>query len=149
MWSDIFVSYCKAQGKHTMAVQEAYESILCKNDSINRRLSQNDIGLVADWMQSNKFGKWTSAAREKFFVFSQPIQKIADAIHHFAVENGRIGSSDLLMDLVDGHDVRNEIFYQMPPEVILIACQALQDVGKAQLVMAPAVDDIGVKFFNM
>ena len=70
-------------------------------------------------------------SREKFFVYWQPIQKIADAIHKWADKTGKIGSVETIMDLTDDHSVKNEIFYKMPPEIILKACEALAEVNKA------------------
>ena len=132
-----------------MTVQDAYNGKLCKNDQINRRLSIDSICLVADWMQSNGFGQWTSASREKFFVYWQPIQTVADAIHKWAYENARIGSVEIVMDLVDDNSTKNEIFHKMPVEIVIHACRALAEVNKAQLIMAESVDDVGVKFFDM
>jgi hypothetical protein len=50
------------------------------------------------------------------------------------------------MDLVDDSSCKNEIFFGMPVEIVVKACYALQDVGKAQVIPG---DDVGVKFFNM
>ena len=44
---------------------------------------------------------------------------------------GKIGSVETIMDLTDDSSCKNEIFYGMPAEVILKACEALAEVNKA------------------
>jgi hypothetical protein len=44
---------------------------------------------------------------------------------------------------------RKEIFYGMPIEIVLKACGALQQVGKAQVFYSDNTDTHGVKFFNI
>ena len=112
-------------------------------------MSMPGIKSIADWMQQNKFGEYTSPVQEKIFVFWQPIQKVADAIHQWADRTGRMGSVETVMDLIDDSSNKNELFYGMPVELVIKACEALQDVGKAQVFGSGEPDNVGVKFFNM
>lgn len=74
---------------------------------------------------------------------------MADAIHKWADRTGRIGSVETIIDLTDDSSCKNEIFYKMPVEVVLKACVALSEVGKAQVIYSDNTDTHGVKFFNM
>ena len=58
-------------------------------------------------------------------MFWQPIQKIADSIHQWADRTGKIGSVEVVMDLVDDSDNKNELFFGMPVEIVIKACYAL------------------------
>ena len=59
------------------------------------------------------------------FVYWRSLQEIAQAIHRWADNTGRIGSVETLMDLTEDSSNRKEIFYQMPVELVLKACSTL------------------------
>ena len=147
MWSDLILSYCKSKGAYQISLGELYASDICNNSGINRRLSMENLTRVGEWMQTNKFGEFTAESRESIFVYWRGLQEIATAIHRWADNTGRMGSVEIILDLTDDTANRNEIFYQMPVEVVLRACAALQEVGKAQIHYSDSTDTHAVKFF--
>ena len=50
MWSDLIVSYCKSKGLYSIPLNELYNSPICVNNDINRRLSMDSLKQVVDWM---------------------------------------------------------------------------------------------------
>ena len=147
MWSDLICSYAKSRGIYQISLGELYASPICQNAQISRQLSMDSLKKVCDWMQSNKFGEYTAESREAIFVYWRSLQEIADAIHKWADNTGRIGSVETVLDLTDDSANRAEIFYQMPVELVLRACATLQEVGKAQVFYSDNTDTHGVKFF--
>lgn len=107
------------------------------------------ITQIAEWMQSNKFGEFTSESKDRIFVYWKSIQEVAEAIHKWADNTGRIGSVETVLDVCDDSANKNEIFYKMPVEIVLKACAALQEVGKAQVFYSNNTDTHGVKFFSI
>ena len=55
---------------------------------------------------------------------------------------------ETLVDICEDTDNKGELFYKMPIEIVLKACYALQEVGKAEVFQAENVDALGVKFFH-
>ena len=147
MWSDLILSYCRHQGTYSIALGELYNSPVCQNAEINRRLSMDNIKKVCTWMQANRFAEFTAESQERILVYWRSLQEIAEAIHRWADNTGRIGSVETVLDLTDDSANRAEIFYQMPVELVLKACAALQEVGKAQVFYSDNTDTHGVKFF--
>lgn len=43
MWSDLILSYAKSKGMLSIALSELYNSPICVNSEINRRLSMDAI----------------------------------------------------------------------------------------------------------
>jgi hypothetical protein len=83
-------------------------------------------------MVKNKFAEYTSTdSRDKIFVYWLSIQEIADAIFKWADRNAKIGSVEAVIDICDEPDNKNEIFYQLPIEIIIKSLKALEEVGKA------------------
>jgi len=101
MWSDLILAYCKHRGVYIISLGELYASPICQNTAINRRLSMDSLNLVARWMQANKFGDFTSQSCESIFVYWRSLQEIAQAIHKWADNTGRIGSVETVLDLTD------------------------------------------------
>ncbi len=50
MWSDLILSFTKAKGLHSIAMNELYNSPICVNNEINRRLSMDALTSVIEWM---------------------------------------------------------------------------------------------------
>ena len=147
MWSDLILAYTKHLGVYTISLGELYATPICNNQQIGRRLSMESLQKVCTWMEANKFGSFTAESKESIFVYWRSLQEIAQAIHRWADNTGRIGSVEVVLDLTDDSGNRNEIFYQMPVELVLKACAALQEVGKAQVFYSDSTDTHGVKFF--
>ena len=53
MWSDLILSYTKAKGYYSISLNELYNSPICLNNEINRRLSMDAILQIVEWMQKN------------------------------------------------------------------------------------------------
>ena len=58
---------------------------------------------------------------------------MAHAIYAWAEKNAKIGSVETIVDICEESDSKDEIFYKMPVEIVLKACYALQEVGKAEV----------------
>ena len=50
--------------------------------------------------------------------------------------------------MCEDSDNKKELFYKMPIEIVLKACYALQEVGKAEVFYSDSADALGVKFFH-
>ena len=149
MWSDIFLAFAKQNNIYSISLGELHDSGLCNNQKIKRRLHMDQLKEVCDWMQKNQFGDYTSESKDKIFIYWRSIQEVATAIHKWADANAKIGSVETVMDLTDDSSAKTEIFYKMPIEIVLKACTALQQVGKAQVFYSDNTDTHGVKFFNI
>jgi len=73
MWSDIILAYAKNKKVYTLTLGEMYDSPLCNNHGISRRLAMEDLKQICEWMQANNFAEFTSASKDKIFVFWRSI----------------------------------------------------------------------------
>ena len=62
-------------------------------------------------MQANRFAEFTAESQERILVYWRSLQEIAEAIHRWADNTGRIGSVETVLDLTDDSANRAEIFY--------------------------------------
>ena len=97
---------------------------------------------------AKEFADYTSESKEKAFVYWRSVQEVASAIYAWADKNAKIGSVETLVDMCEDSESRGEIFHKMPIEIVLKACYALQEVGKAEVFASEETDSIGVKFFH-
>ena len=56
---------------------------------------------------------------------------------------------ETLIDLIDDSANKKEIFFKLPIETVMKACNALQQQEKAQVFYSDNTDTYGVKFFNI
>ena len=52
-------------------------------------------------MQANRFAEFTAESQERILVYWRSLQEIAEAIHRWADNTGRIGSVETVLDLTD------------------------------------------------
>ena len=74
---------------------------------------------------------------------------MAACLFKWAKEGGRIGSIETLVDIIEDEFNKDEVFYQMPIEMVLNALYLLQDEGKSQVIYSQNTDSYAVKFFNI
>lgn len=82
------------------------------------------------------------------FVYWRSIQEVAQAVYEWADKNAKIGSVEAIVDICEEPDSKDEIFYKMPIDIVMRACYALQEVGKAEVFGSREEDSLGVKFFR-
>lgn len=95
-----------------------------------------------------EFAEYTSASKERLFVYWRSIQEIAQAVYSWAEANAKLGSVETIVDICEDEGNKGEIFYKMPVELVLRGCYALQEVGKAEVFGSKEEDSLGVKFFR-
>jgi hypothetical protein len=64
MWKNVIHDYAKSLGVYSLTFNELYNSPICHNASINRRLKIESIQSIAAWMVQNKFADYTSAKNQ-------------------------------------------------------------------------------------
>ena len=136
MWKTLILSYAKSLKKWSLTFNELYESPICQNASINRRLKMDSIKQIAKWMVQNKFAAYTSAEGgdvepDKIFVYWLSPSDIGSAIFEWAKDTGKIGSIETVIDIIEDEFSTDKIFHNIPIEIALNALYMLQDEGKS------------------
>ena len=127
MWQKLIFDYAKSLNKYVVTYNELYESPICQNKEINRRLKMDSIIIICEWMVSKKLADFTSTEqqKDKIFVYWRSTQDIAEAIFKWAKDTARIGSIETLLDIIDDEFQKDQIFYQIPIEIALNALYLL------------------------
>ena len=60
MWQKLIFDYCKSIGTYSISFNELYESPICCNAKINRRLKMESIKSIAKWLVGKKFADYTT-----------------------------------------------------------------------------------------
>ena len=154
MWKNLIFDFAKSQNTYVLTFSELFNSPICCNSAINRRLKMDSIREIAKWMVDNKFADFTANQTEgneqdKIFVYWRSLQEVAQAIFKWAKDGGKIGSIETVLDIIEDEFQKGEMFYKMPIEMVLNALYLLQDEGKAQVIYSENTDSYAVKFFNI
>ena len=113
MWQKLIFDYAKSQNKYVVTFNELYDSPICQNNQINRRLKMDSIIQICEWMVQKKLADYsaTEEQRDKIFVYWRSTQDIAEAIFKWAKDTARIGSIETLLDIIDDEFQKDQIFY--------------------------------------
>ena len=126
MWQRLIFSYAKSLKKWSLTFNELYESPICQNANINRRLKLESIKSIAKWMVEKKFAAYTTAEGgqvepDKIFVYWLSPTEIATSIFDWAKDTGKIGSIETVLDIIEDEFSKDKIFYNIPIEIALNA----------------------------
>ena len=122
---------------------------MCCNQSINRKLTNEALHVVVDYMISNGTAEYVTKLKDKIYIHYTSIQEYAGAIYQWAKDMGKMNQAEAIIDLVENEENKKYIFYGSPPELILKACRALEREKKAEVFCSEKSKEYGVKFFYM
>jgi len=87
--------------------------------------------------------------QERIFIYWRSPAEVSAAIFKWAKDGGRIGSIETVLDIIEDDLNKDEIFFNMPIEIVLNSLYILQDEGKSQVIYSENTDSYAVKFFNI
>ena len=91
----------------------------------------DSIQMIAKWLVDNKFGDYTAANQpgapqaDRIFIYWRSPQEVAQAIFSWAKNEGRIGSIETVIDIIEDEFQKDQVFYNMPIEIVLNALYLL------------------------
>ena len=59
MWKNLILDYAKSLKVYSLTFNELFNSPICHNATINRRLKMDSIKQIAAWMVQNKFADYS------------------------------------------------------------------------------------------
>ena len=83
------------------------------------------IRQVANWLVSNKFADFTHSKQDpnvdqdRIFIYWRSPAEVSSAIFKWAKDGGRIGSIETVLDIIEDDLNKDEIFFNMPIEIVL------------------------------
>ena len=92
---------------------------------------------------------WKDPAKQVFLINKYSVDDLAEAIYKWAKGEGKIGRLATIQELTSHDDCQDTIFFGMPEETILKACQLLEGKGKLHVVDLGEegnLNNMGVKF---
>ena len=60
MWQKLIFDYAKSQNKYVVTFNELYDSPICQNNQINRRLKMDSIIQICEWMVQKKLADYSA-----------------------------------------------------------------------------------------
>ena len=70
MWKNLIFDYAKSLNRYTFTLNELFQSPICYNKDINRRLKMDSLKDLSKWLVSKKFADFTSKdEQDKIFVY--------------------------------------------------------------------------------
>ena len=162
MWCDLILSFTRHFKIYELDVAEAAAtSPLFRNDSINRRLSEDGIREMLDILVQRGQARWENVPMQKgkkeskskttknraTLLWRTPAEW-ASLIHKWANDIGKVNEVMTMYDLREGQDSEGQEFYQLQGGILMEALELLVEQEKAVVFESDNTDAVGVKFFQ-
>jgi len=85
-------------------------------------------------LESEKKIEFKDNNHDAFLVYKFSPDKIAHSISEWAKRTGRQDRIETVFWLITGEDTEEEIFHNMPEEIVIKAIKILQDKGKCKVI---------------
>ncbi|KAK6613760.1 vacuolar protein-sorting-associated protein [Botrytis cinerea] len=150
-WSDLILSYFAFHRLFRLTVSTLLSSELFKNERINRRLDEEGLREVLEFMRKEGRVEWIGGGGngkvggDICWVWWRKVDEWARVIEDWVDETGQRGSVLTLYELVEGEGGRGAEFHGLDTEILQKALAILVKRGKAQVFGQE--DQQGVKFF--
>ncbi|XP_063549006.1 vacuolar protein-sorting-associated protein 25 isoform X2 [Cydia strobilella] len=144
-WQHLIADYLKTTKQSTIDIREAQNSPLFNNQSINRKLSQESILVVLEYM--GKMGQAAPLDKSKnvWEVYWHSLDEWGNIVYSWASSNGMNNSVCTLFELREGENTVDEEFHGLDMTILIKALKTLEAKGKCELMEFD--DNQGVKFF--
>lgn len=148
-WRALIVGWHQANKTTSLVVKDWP---LWANKEINRRLPDEAISTVLEYVVSSGSGEWEDpASKTRLRVFYRSPSDWGKAIHRYACDHGMAmeGSIYTLYEIRTAGEWQGNEFCSLEPAMLLRALESLAKEGLADLVRdegVTALDEIGVKF---
>ncbi|KAJ8069823.1 hypothetical protein OCU04_000237 [Sclerotinia nivalis] len=150
-WSDLILSYFAFYRLFRLTISTLLSSELFKNERINRRLDEEALREVLEFMRKEGRVEWIGGSGngkvggDVCWVWWRKVDEWARVIEEWVDETGHRGSVLTLYELVEGEGGRGAEFHGLDAEILQKALAILVKKGKAQVFGQE--DQQGVKFF--
>lgn len=130
MWTELILNFCKDNKVWRLSKSIFYEN-LGKNPKINRKISLDSIETIFAFMIEKKNAMYVKPkSKDEIFVLWKTVAEWEEFIHQSAVNRHSIEKLETLEYITHDEDNKNEEYYQMDNELLIMILQHLEAAGK-------------------
>ena len=130
MWTELILNFCKDNKVWRLSKSIFYEN-LGKNPKINRKISLDSIETIFAFMIEKKNAMYVKPnSKDEIFVLWKTVAEWEEFIHQSAVNRHSIEKLETLEYITHDEDNKNEEYYQMDSELLIMILQHLEAAGK-------------------
>jgi len=146
LWRELILRYYTSR---KLQILNLHDCPLWRNDDINRKLSPEDVQVVAeDFVENSGHGEWVDAAtRTSIRILWRKPDEFAADIYQWAVRNGYVGQVCTVYELHSGEDNRGQSFEGADEELLRRALAVLERQNKCAVFQGETSQEDGIKFF--
>ncbi|ELP85389.1 vacuolar protein-sorting-associated protein, putative [Entamoeba invadens IP1] len=129
LWGQVVTQFCERRSISVVTLADFLSLGIFKNEEINRKLSEDGIKLVFDYMQRKKQIQQLGQS-SKYFVAFKSIVDWANDLLDYGTTYGLSGSSTTFFSL---QNEDTSVFYKCDTTLLLAVCEVLKSKGKIKL----------------
>ncbi|XP_013188511.2 vacuolar protein-sorting-associated protein 25 isoform X2 [Amyelois transitella] len=144
-WQQLIAEYSQATKQSTIDIRESQNCPLFNNTKINRKLSQEAILTILEYMSKTGRAAAVDKSKNVWEIYWHSLDEWGNMIYNWASSNGLNNAVCTIFELREGENTVDEEFHGLDMNVLIKALKSLQTKGKCELMEFD--DNQGVKFF--
>jgi len=144
-WQNLVLDYCRHHRIFILDIQEAIQSPLFSNKSINRLLDINGVHKVLESLHRQNRAEWCDKLKKRCFVYWRTPEEWGSLIYRFISDNGMTNTVCTFYELTHGDNVQSEEFVGLDEALLCKSLKTLELQRKAEVIAFDGNE--GVKFF--
>ena len=147
MWIDLVLKFCQ-DNKVWKLTPELFSTNLGQNPKINRKLNQNDIGVIFQSLVSVKKAMFVNQKKQDdIYILWKSMNEWEQYLYNAAMNRQSIDKLETLDYIIEDDDNKNEEYYNMDKNMLIDILKSLEKKGKCGLVK-DGENYIAVKFIR-
>mmetsp|Transcript_20186 Transcript_20186/g.31560 ORF Transcript_20186/g.31560 Transcript_20186/m.31560 type:complete len:184 (-) Transcript_20186:176-727(-) len=147
MWKELIMAYCQSNRIFVINIRESLPtSPLFGNEKISRRLRQDDLHEIIQYMVAAGLAEWLPGETNKVMIYWRKPSEWADIMFEWVQAQGLNESVMTLYEIREGDATVGSEFHGMDSELLLKTLKVMEKMGRAVLFDAEGGDASGVKF---
>ena len=147
MWIDLVLKFCQ-DNKVWKLTPELFSTNLGQNPKINRKLNQNDIGVIFQSLVSVKKAMFVNQKKQDdIYILWKSMNEWEQYLYNAAMNRQSIDKLETLDYIIEDDDNKNEEYYNMDKNLLIAILKSLENKGKCALVK-DGDNYIAVKFIR-
>lgn len=147
MWANLTKDFCKAN-KIWRISKTFFKENVGKNESINRRLTQEGIDIIFSYMRD--IAKCAvQIGNEDYYIMWKSLQEWEDCFYDVVNKHHRVDSLETLEYLMNDEEMKNEEFFGIDKELLVKILTGLESKRKCSLLKDETGCYVGVKFLKI
>ncbi|EAY11693.1 hypothetical protein TVAG_487950 [Trichomonas vaginalis G3] len=147
LWASFICAYTKFYKKTEIDMIQALDAPLFNNQKLGRRVSQQMMTEIIDYMVQSENAKWLESTKTRARIIWRTTQQIGDMVRQYLDNIGSLNTMMTYEELINGDETEGEGFHGLSADEFHDAMTFMESKGRCKIIPGSSLVEYGVKFF--